>query len=230
MTPLPGTAIRTDHRQAPSFVLIPAKTSQERPTASLNVPGVCHNLKSMADAGWAQATARALLEEPLPRRWAHTQGAAAAARTLAPILGEGAELIVAAAWLHDIGYAPAIAATGFHPLDGARYLRDREHADELLCRLVANHTCAFIEAGERGLADDLIREFPPPPADLLDALIYCDMTAGPDGEHMTVIQRLAEIRGRYGPADAVTRALGRSAPQLTAAANRIARKLASAND
>jgi hypothetical protein len=37
---------------------------------------------------------------------------------------------VAAAWLHDIGYAPAIAesGTGFHPLDGARYLRDKMRA------------------------------------------------------------------------------------------------------
>ena len=31
--------------------------------------------------------------------------------------------LVAAAWLHDIGYAPELVETGFHPLDGARYLR-----------------------------------------------------------------------------------------------------------
>ena len=60
-----------------------------------------------------------------------------------------------------IGYAPGLAATGFHPLDGARYLRDAQHADALLCRLVAHHSCAIIEAGERGLADILGREFEP---------------------------------------------------------------------
>ena len=27
--------------------------------------------------------------------------------------------LVAAAWLHDIGYAPGLVQTGFHPLDGA---------------------------------------------------------------------------------------------------------------
>jgi len=42
-------------------------------------------------------------------------------------------------------------------LDGARYLRDVQHADALLCRLVAHHSCAIIEAGERGLADVLRR-------------------------------------------------------------------------
>ena len=59
------------------------------------------------------------------------------ARGLAPVLGADADLLEAAAWLHDIGYAPSLVATGFHPLDGARYLRDTQHADAMLCRLVA---------------------------------------------------------------------------------------------
>ena len=58
----------------------------------------------------------------------------------------------AAAWLHDIGHAPGLAVTGLHALNGARYLRDAQHADAMLCRLVAHHSCATIEAGERGLA------------------------------------------------------------------------------
>jgi len=86
---------------------------------------------------YRDALARRLLEEPLPRRWSHTQGVAAAARTLAPILGGHAGLPVAAAWLHDIGYTPALVVTGFHPLDGARYLRDTHLLDNLLCVLVA---------------------------------------------------------------------------------------------
>ncbi len=35
----------------------------------------------------------------------------------------GCRRLVAAAYLHDIGYAPELAITGFHPLDGARHLR-----------------------------------------------------------------------------------------------------------
>ena len=173
----------------------------------------------------AEGIARALLEEPLPRRWAHVQGVAAAARTLTPILGGDADLLSAAALLHDIGYAPSLEDSGFHPLDGARYLRDVEHADAMLCRLVAHHSCAIIEAEEQGVAADLAREFKPAPRALSDALIYCDMTTGPDGQHMTVEQRLAEIRSRYGPSHPVTRALARSEPQLTAAVNRVTRKL-----
>ena len=77
------------------------------------------------------------------------------------VLGPDADLLEAAAWLHDIGYAPRLAATGLHQLDGARYLRDTQHADAMLCRLVAHHSCAIIEAGERGLADVLSSEFDP---------------------------------------------------------------------
>lgn len=99
----------------------------------------------------AEEIARTLLEEPLPRRWAHTRGVAARARTLAPILGHEADLIEAAACLHDIGYSPALAATGFQPLDGARYLRDVQGAGDAVGRLVANHSCAIIEARQRTL-------------------------------------------------------------------------------
>jgi hypothetical protein len=180
----------------------------------------------MSQADWAEGIARAILEQPLPRRWAHTQGVAATARTLSPILGRDADVVTAAAWLHDIGYASALQGCGFHPLDGARYLRDAERADPLLCRLVAHHSCACIEATERGLADELLREFKPAPCGLTDALIYCDMTTGPLGQPMTVKERLAEIRDRYGADHMVTRASARSAPHLTASVARVTHQLA----
>jgi predicted hydrolase (HD superfamily) len=147
----------------------------------------------MNQADWAAELARTLLEVPLPRRWAHVQGVAAQARSLASILSDDAELLEAAAWLHDIGYSPGLADTGFHPLDGARYLRDVQHADRVLCRLVANHSCAIIEAEERGLADALSSEFPAPALMLSDALAYCDMTTTPTGDVVTVKDRLSEI-------------------------------------
>jgi hypothetical protein len=70
-------------------------------------------------ASWAEPLAQVLLQEPLPRRWAHVQGVAAQARGLAAVLGADADLLEATAWLHDIGYAPGLAATGLHSLDGA---------------------------------------------------------------------------------------------------------------
>lgn len=117
-------------------------------------------------APWAEHLAQVLLKEPLPRRWAHVQGVATRARSLAPVLGADADLLEAAAWLHDIGYAPGLAVTGLHALDGARYLRDAQHADAMLCQLVAHHSYAIIEADERGLADILSLELESPPDDL----------------------------------------------------------------
>jgi len=175
----------------------------------------------MNRAGWAEELARKLLEIPLPRRWAHVRGVAARARGLASILGDDAGLIEAAAWLHDIGYSPELADTGFHPLDGARYLRDVHHADDLLCRLVAHHSCAIIEAEERGVAGILSGEFMPVNGFLADALIYCDMSTGPDGQALPVEQRLAEITSRYGPGHLVTRSIRRSSPLLVAAVRRV---------
>jgi HD domain len=183
------------------------------------------NLDGMSRTAWAEDIARSLLEEPLPRRWAHVQAVAGTARGLSTILGKNAELLTAAAVLHDIGYSPSLRDSGFHSLDGARYLRDVQHADGMLCRLVAHHSCAIAEAEEYGLAADLAGEFKAAPRSLADALIYCDMTTGPDGQRMTVDQRLADIRARYGPAHPVTNALRRSAPELIAATARVTRKL-----
>jgi hypothetical protein len=168
----------------------------------------------MSQAAWAEEIARHLLETRLPLRWAHTHGVAAQARSLRPILGRDADLVEAAAWVHDIGYSPQLIGTGFHPLDGARYLRDAWRARPVLCRLVANHTGALIEAEERGLADLLAAEFPTADLLLSDALTFCDLTTGPDGRPMSVEERLAEIRARYGPGHVVSRAIARSSGQL----------------
>ncbi len=167
----------------------------------------------MSQSEWAAQIARTFLERQLPVRWAHTRRVAAQARTLSPILGADADQLEAAAWLHDIGYSPELAVTGFHPLDGARFLR-AEGADELVCLLVAHHTCAIVEAGQRGLAAELAAEFSRPRPDLDEALIYCDMTGGPDGTVMTVDARLAEIFSRYAADYPVTHAIRQSAPTL----------------
>ena len=170
---------------------------------------------------WAERLARTLLEHALPRRWAHVQGVAARARSLAPTLGPDAELLAAAAWLHDIGYLPDLARTGLHSLDGARYLRDIQHADPMLCRLVAHHSCAVIEADERGLADLLRHDFAPAPRNLADALTFCDMTTSPDGEHVHVTRRLAEIHHRYGSGHLVSRSISRATPLILQAVDHV---------
>jgi HD domain len=172
-------------------------------------------------ASWAGPLAQTLLQESLPRRWAHVQGVAARARSLAPVLGADADLLEAAAWLHDIGCTPSLARTGLHALDGARYLRDAQHADTMLCRLVAHHSYAVIEAGERGLADVLGLEFEPAPYALSSVLTFCDMTTSPDGELVAVEQRLAEIHHRYGPGHLVSRSIQHATPMILSAVEQV---------
>ena len=172
-------------------------------------------------ASWAEHLAQALLQESLPRRWAHVQSVAARARSLAPVLGADADLLEAAAWLHDIGYAPDLAVTGLHALDGARYLRDAQHADVMLCRLVAHHSYAIFEAEERGLADVLGLEFEPAPYVLSSVLTCCDMTTSPDGELVPVERRLAEIQHRYGPGHLVSWSIQRATPMIFRAVEKV---------
>ncbi|MEU0743876.1 HD domain-containing protein [Streptomyces sp. NPDC006134] len=177
--------------------------------------------------GWAMRIAEAELSAALPRRWAHTRGVAERANEVGPALGENTGLLIAAATLHDIGYAPRLAVTGFHPLDGARFLRDKHGADERLTRLVANHSFALLEAEERGLRDVLASEFPLLEEPLLvDALVYCDMTTTPDGGRTSARERIAEIISRYGTDSVVGRFIRRAAPQIFSSVQRIEAVLA----
>lgn len=172
----------------------------------------------------AKSVAERLLRQQLPRRWAHTQGVGAAAQTLRNSLGEQSRTVEAAAWLHDVGYSPLICSTGFHPLDGARYLRDVLVADDMVCRLVAHHSGAAVEADERRIPE-LFDEFPLPDRDLLDALTYCDVTTDPDGCRVSVEERLSEILVRYSSEHVVHRSVARSAPELRRAASAVQRRL-----
>jgi putative nucleotidyltransferase with HDIG domain len=160
----------------------------------------------------AAGLAEELLAEPLPRRWRHVRSVARRARWVAKELSLSDDL-VAGAWLHDIGYAPDLVETGFHPLDGARYLR-RRGVDEQVVSLVAYHSCAQIEADVRGLGAELALEFSPADPLLTDALLYCDMTTGPDGDYVRPAARLVEIRGRYGPDHEVTRFVEQAASEI----------------
>ena len=171
---------------------------------------------SGVDEGDARELSRSILEAELPRRWAHSQGVARQAGTLAGALPELAPLVTAAAWLHDIGYASPLVDCGFHPIDGARHLRRIGFGDRRLWTLVAHHTCATIEAQEHGLSDVLASEFPADGVEplALSALTYCDVTTGPDGDRVDVEQRISEILTRYGPGHVVYRSISRAAPSL----------------
>lgn len=163
----------------------------------------------------------------LPTRFEHVQGVAAtAANVVSTLDSTNTAEVVAAAWLHDIGYAPQVRRTGFHPLDGAEFVRDAGFPD-LVVSLVAHHTGAMMEATERGLSDQL-KGIPQPPSDLLDLLTFADMTTGPDGTPVSADDRLREILARYDSLDPVYQAVCRSGPELLATVARVQKRLANA--
>lgn len=162
-------------------------------------------------------------------RWSHVRSVAALASEVASALRLDETLLTAAAWLHDIGYAPSVQRTGSHALDGARHLRERG-VDRRIVKLVAHHSCAVVEAEERGLASELLAEFPAETSVLTDALWYCDMMTGPAGERVTLEERLDEIRNRYGPGHVVARSAERAKSELVAAVCRTEARLRTARE
>lgn len=166
----------------------------------------------------AEEHARRLLSASLPRRWAHVGAVAGKARLIGRELGCDGDLLEATAWLHDVGYSPGLATTGFHPLDGARYLSDAGASNRVV-DLVAFHSSAWAEAQEFGVAQELA-EFHDERTLARDLLWYCDMTTGPDGTDLEFEHRMAEVRERYGPDHYVTRALDAGMDERRAAVRR----------
>ena len=105
-------------------------------------------------------------------------------------------------------------------------MSNAQHADALLCRLVAYHSCAIVEAGERGLADVLNSEFDPAPDVLASVLTCCDMTTSPDGRPVRVERRLAEIHDRYGSGHLVSRSIQRATPMILCAVEQVYQRAA----
>jgi HD domain-containing protein len=149
-----------------------------------------------------------------PNRYAHVRGVAQQAARLARPTRLSRDLrarLLAAAWLHDIGYG---LGPGFHPVIGARALRRAGH--EPLARLVAHHSGAPLEAALRDLPP-LAAEFPAPVGEdraLLDLLDIADLTTGTDGARVTPATRLRDLVERRARADPAVRTLVATAARL----------------
>jgi hypothetical protein len=160
---------------------------------------------------WAERESRRLLE-PLGARWLHTLGVVQRAQEVGRTLADGeADVLVAAAYLHDVGYAAELRETGFHPLDGARFVRRCGY--ERLAGLVAFHSSAAAEAAERGLEREL-SEFVNERSAVSRALSYCDLTTDSEGRPATPLERVRDVRERYAPDSPERRALERAMPGL----------------
>lgn len=170
---------------------------------------------------------------PLPLRLAHTAGVARRAALLGVRLADPGgtadpdaldpDLLLAAAWLHDLGYAPSLQVTGFHPLDGARYLDGLGWATPL-SPLVAHHSGARFVAAARGLAGAM-REYPFEESPLTDALTFADQTVGQAGQPMTVQERIDDALRRHAGDPVRLRAHALRGPYLLAVASRVTARL-----
>ena len=171
---------------------------------------------------WAADTATSLLA-PLGDRWLHIQGVVERACWVGKVFHEDdRSCLIAAAYMHDIGYAPALKKTGFHPLDGANYLQSLGY--DRLASLVAHHSEARFEASLRGF-EAALEAFPRERSAVADALTYCDLTTGTTGEPLTLKERAADIYSRYGDRDVVTQSLRQSMPFVSLAVARTSRRL-----
>lgn len=125
-------------------------------------------------------------------RLEHSRRVAAQAHGALPLVDpEWQTALGDAAWLHDVGYSPAVSVIGFHPLDGARWLRQEGWSDQVT-RLVAWHTRAEKEAELRGLPR-YDEEFARPPAFVVAVLTWADLTSSPDGVVCKPDKRLQRI-------------------------------------
>lgn len=173
---------------------------------------------------WARAAIAHHLET-LPQRRRHVQATARLADAVAAAYPGHKDRLVAGLLLHDIGYAPELAKTGFHPLDGARFVRDQGYPD--LAALVAHHTGARYEATLRGM-EALEEEFPYRATGLGAAMTYCDLTTSPTGERIRLHARVAEIQRRYGRDHLTARAIVACLPEFELIVKQVERRLAMA--
>lgn len=211
--------IRRSHRRKATL-----RTAEHLPERLEKNPSYGGGVYHLIDVVAAREEAARLLGTASDR-WDHVVGVAAAARAIIDVVPpEDGDLLIAAAWLHDIGYSSAIAENGFHPVDGARHLR-AIGAPPRLCILVAHHSAALVEAKVRHMRAMLLAEFPPEDSIVADALTFADMTTSPTGQTVTVEERLAEILERYPASDPVHRAVKESADQLRAAVTRVEARL-----
>jgi HD superfamily phosphodiesterase len=112
------------------------------------------------DPSSARDLAELWLAKPEPRRWRHVCGVGVKAESLSRTISlesRDRDVLVAAGYTHDIGYAPGLKRTGLHQLDGANFIRAL--GDQHLACLVAHHSEARFEVGIRGYKKELA-EYP----------------------------------------------------------------------
>jgi hypothetical protein len=164
-----------------------------RPAGPVDLPSL---VRALPDVVAAERLAAALLSDD-PQRLRHVHTVATVALVVSEVLPpERVETLLAAAVLHDVGYAPLARATGFHPLDGAQWLLVRGCPTDVAAA-VAHHSEALLQVAAAPFADRYAALPVPDPA-AADVLTYADQTTTPDGRRTGVVPRVVERCGRDG--------------------------------
>lgn len=164
-----------------------------------------------------------------PQRLSHIFGVMDTAKRLGPQLpGDSfSNDLEMAALFHDIGYAPPLRKTGFHPLDGAIFLT-RYGAPEQVVDAVIRHSGAETEAMHHPEISSIYSRLPHVNNNslLVDALTFCDLRTSSGGHRSTLRQRCQDIELRYGSEHAVSRNLRKNISVFQSAFDRVLRQIA----
>ena len=118
---------------------------------------------------------------------------------------------------------PQVQDTGFHPLDGARYLRSIGWS-QTICNLVAHHSGARYVAKVLDL-EKQVAQYRFTQDAVSDALTVADQTTGLLGEPVSLEQRMSDMLRRHGAGSANALAHPHREPYLRAAAARVTERL-----
>ena len=180
-------------------------------------------LVSSLDIEAARALASDLLAD-LPDRWMHTKAVAAQAQAVsATVAAADQEVLVAAAWLHDVGYSAAAVDTGFHSVDGARLVESRGWSPRIAA-LIAHHSGARFIVGAAGYIEAL-NAYPDEASAVTDALLYADQTTGPRGERWSASERIQESVRRHGPGSVNAKVAAQRSAYMVEAVARVQARL-----
>lgn len=111
------------------------------------------------------------------------------------------ELIIAA-YLHDIGYSHLLNRTKFHPLDGALFAFERKFSKSIVSAVLFHSGAEFDIKKLHPKYSEFFERYRDSLTEkdnlFIDLVTICDLHRSPKGEHVSYLERVEEIKDRFG--------------------------------